>query len=360
LNSPGHAGWVGVDLFFALSGFLITRILCEAKEHSRYFINFYMRRTLRIFPLYFGALFIAFGMEMLFPTLFGPWIGGAVHRQGWWWLYGTNIVIAKQGHWISPMLDHFWSLAVEEHFYLVWPALVLLLQRRALMWVCGLCMVGSLALRAGILLHNSDTIAPYVLTPCRIDALAAGALVALAFRSGFGVLLGSMARIAAPLAAVLLMAAAIWRRGWTISDPFVQSVGLSLLSVFCAASLILAVTARRTHLINAACAYSGMAMFGKYSYGLYVFHVMLFPAREVFLLPAMAKWFPTHPMTQFSVYVFIAGASSLMAAYLSFHCYEKHFLKLKRFFSSATSRPAASAVAQPGFFGSKAIAGTNV
>ena len=118
-------GQTGVDLFFVLSGFLITRILLASRQSEHYFRSFYARRTLRIFPLYFGFLAIYF---FLLPLLFGEPIPPAP-TQLWSWFYLENVPQTFVSLRTSGP-GHFWSLAVEEHFYLIWPLLVFSLSRR--------------------------------------------------------------------------------------------------------------------------------------------------------------------------------------------------------------------------------------
>src|SRR5215468_10493962 len=114
-------GSYGVELFFVLSGFLITGILYDARNQPHYFRNFYMRRLLRIFPLYYGVLALVFFVAPLIPLLRGPTLDYLADRQAWAWLYAVNIYIARHGDWVFAYLDHFWSLAIEEHFYVFWP-----------------------------------------------------------------------------------------------------------------------------------------------------------------------------------------------------------------------------------------------
>jgi peptidoglycan/LPS O-acetylase OafA/YrhL len=125
-------GWVGVDLFFVLSGFLITGILRRSKGSSGYFQNFYARRTLRIMPLYFGYLLLVCG---ILPALRDPFCRSLYvppKELVSLILYYSNYL---QGYYIplkpinSLHLAPFWTLAVEEQFYLVWPFIVLLLNR---------------------------------------------------------------------------------------------------------------------------------------------------------------------------------------------------------------------------------------
>src|SRR5947209_3499206 len=114
-------GGYGVELFFILSGFLITGILYDARNKPHYFRNFYMRRFLRIFPLYYGVLALLFYVAPLIPHLRGPTLDYLVDRQAWAWFYAVNIHIGMHGEWSLSYIDHFWSLAIEEHFYLLWP-----------------------------------------------------------------------------------------------------------------------------------------------------------------------------------------------------------------------------------------------
>src|SRR5947209_649249 len=122
-------GWVGVDLFFVLSGFLITGILYDAKASQTYFRDFYAKRVLRIFPLYYGVLVAFFMVIPLVHPLRS--VTELKPVQAWAWLYATNVKDSLAGDWcfdkVWVRLNQFWSLAVEEHFYMIWPVAVLLL-----------------------------------------------------------------------------------------------------------------------------------------------------------------------------------------------------------------------------------------
>src|SRR5258708_3665905 len=181
-------GSYGVELFFVLSGFLITGILYDAHNKPHYFRDFYMRRLLRIFPLYYGVLALVFFIALLIPLLRGPTLDYLVDRQAWAWLYAVNIYIGKAGDWSFSYLDHFWSLAVEEHFYLFWPLVVFLLARRpraliAVTLAISLCAMLARVTGSVIGLSWWTT---YVLTPFRLDGLALGAFLAVTGRQPGG------------------------------------------------------------------------------------------------------------------------------------------------------------------------------
>src|SRR6266851_7283348 len=105
--SVTNYGSYGVELFFVLSGFLITGILYDTHNAPHYFRNFYMRRVLRIFPLYYGVLALFFLVVPLIPLLRGPTLNYLVDRQAWAWFYAINIHIAKHGEWSFSYLEHF-------------------------------------------------------------------------------------------------------------------------------------------------------------------------------------------------------------------------------------------------------------
>jgi peptidoglycan/LPS O-acetylase OafA/YrhL len=179
LGLAGYLGWAGVDLFFVLSGFLITRILLAARSNEGYFSSFYTRRFFRIFPLYYAVLFLIF---------LGPWsvIAGVlppVSDHVWYWTYLSNWSIMLKS--ANPQgVGHFWSLAVEEQFYMAWPLLVWWLDGRALFRVTvALCAAAPLW-RIVLISKHWDPEWIYRNTFSRMDTLLVGAAVAISFSAG--------------------------------------------------------------------------------------------------------------------------------------------------------------------------------
>jgi peptidoglycan/LPS O-acetylase OafA/YrhL len=147
--SPVHIGafkygWLGVDLFFLLSGYLITNILLAAKDSPDYFRNFYKRRVFRIFPLYYCTVAVFFLFELPLWHRAGTMLYLPSSEQVWYWSYLANFRIAA-GHVYGPV-SHFWSLALEEQFYFIWPAVVYLVSRKNLRWVIAAVFVASCAM----------------------------------------------------------------------------------------------------------------------------------------------------------------------------------------------------------------------
>ena len=170
----------GVQLFFVISGFLITGILIDARRDAetlgapkaQVFRSFYARRALRIFPVYYVTLAIG--------TLIG--IAGMREHLGWNLLYLSNWRIALDGHWGT--VTHVWSLAVEEQFYLFWPFVVLLAPRRLLPWAIGSMIFVAVVTRVMLTAETdmwSDGI--NIVTPAVLDSLGLGGLLALLWRA---------------------------------------------------------------------------------------------------------------------------------------------------------------------------------
>lgn len=326
-------GWCGVDLFFVLSGFLITGLLYEAKPLAHYFRNFYARRVLRIFPLYYGYLALVF---LLLPLLVpsASRITALGEHQAWYWLYLQNYLVAGEGQWQhTQLLDHLWSLAIEEQFYMLWPIIVLLFQRRQMMLICLAATILSLALRCVLWgAYDVNSIALYVMTPTRLDGLALGAWVALAARGPRGPMaLLPMARRVVIVASGSLAAIFLWQRTFSYHNPVVFTAGFTLLALAFAALLAMTLCAAPGSLLSRAMCNGSLRMLGKYSYALYVFHqpvIMAVDGVAFRLLPEADE------LTMQLVRYAVSMPLCLGVALLSWHLYEKHFLRLKRFFQS--------------------------
>jgi peptidoglycan/LPS O-acetylase OafA/YrhL len=328
-----QAGWIGVDLFFVLSGFLITGILYDARRKDHYFRDFYARRILRIFPLYYGSLIL---FTFVLPYLFSghPALESPREDAVWYWTYLANLRIAAEGWPELGTIAHFWSLAIEEQFYLVWPVVVLVFGRRELMRVCVACFFFALAFRVGFLWGGYEE-ASFVLTPARMDSLAAGGLLALLVREPGG--LERVARYARPVTAglgICLGLLFLSRRGLSSEDPMVATWGLTLFAFFFAGVVGVALTSPSNSYAGRVFESSTLRFFGRYSYGLYVFHhPLLFLKPDRFLLESWPQiygsWLPVH-----FLFMLAATAASLALAVPSWHLYEKHFLKRKYVFSS--------------------------
>ncbi len=323
-----EAGWLGVDLFFVLSGFLITSILVESRESASYYFAFYSRRVLRIFPLYYAALLVVF---YVLPALdLGVPLPGR-EEHAWYWLYGTNVDIALHG-WRPRIVTHFWSLAVEEHFYLVWPLAVRAARGSALAWLSAATLVGVAALRGYLWLEHRATLPIYVLTPTRMDLLAAGALLAALAHGPRGLAPYRRAIDALGLLGVAGLVAIAMRYGtvrWDVPTLLAQSLTGTVTALAFTALLARTLEGPRRSLLRRALGARWLRALGRYSYGLYVMHlavdeILAVGIQPLGLAPMIATGFGS-----LVVGVVVRVALSLALAMLSYHLFERWFLAIK-------------------------------
>lgn len=335
LENMLHRGWMGVQLFFVLSGFLITRILLDSQRSPEYFKSFYSRRALRIFPLYYATLIFLF---LVLPSLGKtpallaedtPFL-----RQVWLWTYLSNWTGARGFGGGTPPVFHFWSLAVEEQFYLLWPLVVHRCTPTRLMQVCAGVVVVAVLCRVAELAIGSSPQAIYTSTLSRMDALALGAMVAAWLRSPW---CPSAER--ATINKLLWAAGAVTVSGWIITRGFPgftvteESVGFTLVALAFAALIAASVLAAsvpdaqgRWYRFLAAPLLRPIA---KYSYAIYVFHA---PLHVLVGLPLLERWIGTRtPSVGPSLaYMAIMTLLSYAAGWLSYRLIELPFLRLRR------------------------------
>lgn len=327
-----HAGWLGVHLFFVLSGFLITRNLLASREATNYLQAFYGRRILRIFPLYFLTLFVAL---VVLPAVI-PFDAAtlASHRnQIWLWTFLIN--------WVQPFgvevsgFSHFWSLAVEEQFYLAWPVVILAFTGRRFLWICAALVGVAFVARVLLLQAGVTPAAAYMFTICRMDALVIGAVAAVLADSP-----AWMGRIRQRSGAALLLVLGLLIVTAAIShadaayDVRTLTVGYPLLA-FAFALLILVVCldppAGIATQLNALLSLPALRSIGRYSYAMYVFHFPILVLLGASFRNIFAFAGPAMPL----FYAIAAVITSYIAGLLSYHLLEKHFLRFKQLFTPA-------------------------
>lgn len=337
-------GNVGVGLFFVLSGFLITGILFDSRDDPRYFQNFYMRRVLRIFPLYYAVVVAVVVLAPLVPAWRDSTHLAEIHEhQGWAWLYGVNVYIFLKGDWALSYIEHFWSLCVEEHFYFVWPMVVYFLARtpRTLIRVSLAVSVLALAARIAATAAGINPVPIYVFTPFRLDALCLGSLLAVWARLPGGA--RALTRAFRPMAAIaggLLVASFLFNRFSDAGVTVLRPVRSSLFTVLAATLLLWALTAPRSAPVSRLFRSSPMIFLGKYSYGLYVYHHFIsyyFTVhRTEFALTSWLRWHTAAVVVQATLGI----AASMAIAWVSYEFFEKRFLSLKRLWTPAAAKAA--------------------
>ena len=349
-------GWTGVDLFFVLSGFLITGILYDSRDDPYRVHNFYVRRTLRIFPLYYGVM-VAFLLTQ--PLLHFHW--------SWGWLlwpaylgnaarfitdYDTGSTWQRiadfqpLGTWhgahVPFFLGHFWSLCVEEQFYLVWPWVVFWVKdRRKLIWICaatlpvclGMRILGNHLLPAWMLTNEIL----YRMTPFRLDALLLGGLIALLLRGPHQRTVLRAGRIGLPAAfAAVLLWLILTPAHHIFSKPYPYPEAKftwALSAIDLLGALLIVVALQPGSYVYRLFNLRPLRWFGRITYGAYVFHDILHPV--------YSKWgYNLSPRHAASMTSAIAMVSTIILAWLSSYFFESRFINLKeRWTRRGVARP---------------------
>jgi peptidoglycan/LPS O-acetylase OafA/YrhL len=344
-KAGGHVN-IAMDFFFVLSGFLITGILADSKGKPHYFRNFFARRSLRVFPLYYGFITLIF---LLLP-LAGILIPDAeAMRERWlYFLYLQNVPFAARGD-LPQHTGYLWSMAVEEQYYLIWPLAVLWFSSRALQRWCVITVPALVVLRVVLVAFGASWVLLYVSTPLRMDALLLGSYIALHVREPGGA--ERLKRWAKPVFIAALVAelgmiaykpvlGLLWADDmFGVSalnlpiDRFVQALRFTPRALLGGTLLVLIATAAAGSRLQRFFGSRALRTCGKYSYATYMFHVPVYVLFEQWgwrasELPLVggAQW----PRALVAYLVLLTVSLALAA--LSWELYEKQFLKLKALF----------------------------
>ena len=331
-------GWSGVTLFFVLSGFLITGILWDSFADAHWWRKFFARRSLRIFPLYFLALVL-----VVLAAIPGGTMRLVLHHI-WipvFFLENFPHLAQISDNLPSPLpIFHLWSIAVEEQFYLVWPFLLVIQKTRAhAKYLCLFTFFGSCLFRTVIWSRTGDPVLweHFILT--QAGALALGGWLALSYRGPEWPRIVRLASMFGVVGLVGFLVSGIFSRDFTTQGHFMMTWGLPCVSVFFASVLALSV---EPGLIAKLVSFKPLRWLGNISFGVYVFHMLLLPViTHVAQAVAGNRSRTAFLVTQFVV----AGTLSIVAALLSFHLYEKQFLKLKKYFVPRTQARADASLA---------------
>lgn len=312
-------GQTGVELFFVLSGFLITRILLHARASGTGLLPFFIRRSARILPLYYVGLAVYVFVLPLATS--GALDQAMVRASSWWWFYLQGVPLTL-GTVAAAGPNHYWSLAVEEHFYLLWPFVVFAVEPRKLGRVCIAVFLAALACRA-LFIYGLD-LGVFYATPCRTDGLACGAAIAWAsWEKSCAPGWNRAARHAGTAVVVLgLLLFAFWMYYARSGSSALGVWKFSLINLFYAA-IVFWVLSRDTTaargLIQRALSAKPLGFLGSISYGMYVYH----PA-------VIALVFVCLPFTNSVLRIASVFAVTILVSWTSYRFFESPILRLTR------------------------------
>ncbi|MBL7979838.1 MAG: acyltransferase [Bacteroidetes Order II. Incertae sedis bacterium] len=325
-----NSGYIGVDMFFMLSGFLITGILLDTKGSQNYFSAFYARRTLRIFPLYYFVLAVAYGTAPFLTPQNNLDFSGP-NSPLWYWLYVSNFGTIVKGDWLlSPYwlnLGHLWSLSIEEQFYLLWPLVVFVFPQKHLKTACLALAAMAVALRLYFLKTEGDySLMAYLFTFARLNTLAIGSWIAIALREPtVWEEVRKYRWVVFWVGGTLYIAVrTYWINGRHYEDVFAM--------IFFCSLLVLAIQEKGAQPWKTFLRSRPLVFFGKYSYALYIYHHLLKPIFWLklyngFLVPLLGSGW-----AGVLAYVVIVTLVTIALALLSWHLLEWPLQRLKKHF----------------------------
>jgi peptidoglycan/LPS O-acetylase OafA/YrhL len=326
-------GWAGVDLFFVLSGFLITGVLLDTRDSPRFFRNFYIRRSLRIFPLFYGVWAVFLLLTPFVHVEWNRYVFLQMFYLGNWTTNGAALgfhpdpgILMVAGH--PFIFGHYWTLCLEEQFYLIWPLVVFFFpSRKTLLRIAISASAAVLVLRCFLILRGLEPTL-YNVPYARVDTLLIGAALVLWLRGREKGYIPApslyVPLILVPTAVFLTLLVTLGRRGgMTTSNPLLNTVGFSLLALS-AAGMVLA-SFDSGGLLYRFLTIPSLMRLGMVSYGFYVFHAI--PLRIILV------WFAGLPPRSHAVATVLIPIVAFFGFYalslLSFRYWETPFLRLK-------------------------------
>jgi len=324
LAGMGAMGAFGVDVFFVLSSYLITELLLREKEvcGAVDLRAFYIRRILRIWPLYFAFIGLAVAMQWFVPGQHVGWGAGLsfLLLSGNWWLFFKGFP--------SSVIFPLWSVSIEEQFYLSWPAVVRRVSQRGMLIAAVAMLVVASAARFYLGMHHAWESQVWCNTFARLDPIALGILVALLLRGEIPKI-GWLARVALFVGGLACLGLA--GNYWTIKGDPVSLSSLLLgypVMALGSVALLLAVLSRNSPVRGGPLVY-----LGRISYGLYVFHILGLMISD-YTVHDQTAWFGRYLLR-----VSVALAATIAMASVSYYGLESPFLRLKQKFTHVLSRP---------------------
>jgi peptidoglycan/LPS O-acetylase OafA/YrhL len=321
-------GWIGVQLFFVMSGYLITRNLLAAPLTPSALTAFLARRWLRVVPVCYAMLAIYF---YVVPAFFdAPSVIAARGTQLPYWLFLSNWT--EPFGMAAPGLGHLWSLGVEVQFYVLWPLVVLLAGTRRFARVCVAVIVFALVTSVALRAVGASHVAIYKFGVTRMGALAMGALVAvLGTRPGVGARIPLRALVCGT--ALALLAIVVWRRGFDFRDAVVETVGMNAIAFLFALWLLplTGVTPGEGSLAVRVPSWPRLQAVGRVSYAMYVLHYPLHWAAMKRLYPHLLAADGAVSTPRLAAYVVMASVATYALAHLASRSIERPALALKRF-----------------------------
>jgi len=319
-------GWVGVTFFFTLSGFLITRILRSSRSDENYYRKFYIRRALRIFPVYYGFLVAMLLLAISILAVRPNWGVFSDMMSEWPWalIYGLNLHFAWVGAWSATLISHAWSLCVEEQFYLIWPLFVRWRGRSGLFKVSVAMCAVAFALRIVLAFDGLPEIISRVLTPAVADGFGFGALAALLSEKPQP----GIARRAFIASSVVFFVSFVLAQKLIPENPIYFSDAFPFIAALWFGTLLWWAAVAEPRALGFLAARAPRNL-GRSSYVMYLMHQPLFVLFGVPVTSMVIRWFGVSTQAAIVLTAVVFLVPTWLASNVVYYFYERRFLALK-------------------------------
>jgi peptidoglycan/LPS O-acetylase OafA/YrhL len=324
-------GWLGVDLFFVLSGYLISSILLASRNKPNFLKNFFIRRILRIFPLYYLSLIAVLWLIPMIPA-FENNFNYYQKNQIWFWVFLQNWLFAFKVP-ANNILLHFWSLAVEEQFYLIWPFVIFFVRKPTkLLIIISFFFLLLIITRILIWANHSEKLDYWsIYTFTRVDGIIVGCALAITTHIDLHWLKNYTAHIVFSLSFINLIFFFLNQNRWD-SFPFFAFVGYTTFAIIFAL-LIYEAIIQRTKVINIIFGNSILRFFGKISYSFYIFHWPIYVLLQPYFFSLFKKKLDFYMNVCSILSSVVVSLIGIFISIVSYYFFEIKFLKLKSRFS---------------------------
>ncbi len=333
-------GWIGVDLFFVLSGFLITTLLLKERERYGKFSlkNFWIRRALRIWPLYYLGLLVGFIiLPYLYTRFFNMDLSGPLHQYHFstqlplYLLFLGNWSVVLNNYSPFPNIAHLWTISLEEQFYFFWPLLLFFIKGfKSTLIVGSIFLIIPLLVRTYLVSYNIAHPGIYANTFARIDILVLGGILALIYFYRPLIIEKLKIICKTPFLIFSLVAFFIFLHRISVFHPSIPRnviFGYSIIGLFMVYLVIFALQTNTK--FSKVLSFTPFVYLGKISYGLYVWHALGIDLSH--------RYFKFLPLNQ--ILPIAALTLTIILGYISYNFYEAYFLRLKSKFTKISSRP---------------------
>lgn len=321
--------WIGVDFFFVMSGFLITSILLKTRHDQGYFKNFYIRRVLRIFPLYYAVLLVMLVLGPAASSTIDNMTQSMQDNAFWFWTYLINWRIAYEGNFNAFGGGYMWSLAVEEQFYMLWPLLVYLFHRHIFM-LSAVAFFALSAVKGTLAVSGVPGASLYTMTFTHMDGLLVGsAAAAWYYRRDITNPFPLFTPYLIVPAVLAVTSVFVLQGGWVFYAT-ATNVVIPAMSLLMCGLMIHVLRQAENNWLRQVFTLRPVMFCGKLCYGLYLLHQPV----GVVISDVFHERITTSPVLWTCLTLLISTVISIVIAWLSYHLFETRFLALKRFFES--------------------------